>query len=223
MFKDDVVFLGGEKIHPKQITDQQWRDLHHHFIDVSSGNRADLVSVRDEPVESKRFRKSLQEHGPFRSLGCSSTFTESAQTISGSPDQDQEQPASNDRRYGGGCACVNANGLKQYPPAFYIRNPWKMLVCLISTWPGPSPAHSTDIQQSWIGTGTLDAPRLLLQRSSDLTRFWYCSSLIAVRERRTGQEWYLWGTGLVGVDKKDCRERFELRCHIFGRENHLNT
>lgn len=59
MFKGDLVFLGGENFHPKQITDQQWRDLHHHFIDISSGNRTDLVSVRDEPAERDRFQKAL--------------------------------------------------------------------------------------------------------------------------------------------------------------------
>lgn len=39
-------------------------------------------------------------------------------------------------------------------------------------------------------------------RISDRTRCWYRGSLIAVRERRTGQQWYLWSTGLVGVDKE---------------------
>lgn len=64
-----------------QITEQQGRDLHHYFIDITGGNRADLVSVRDEPVERARFQKALQEHGPFQPPGCPSAFAEAAQTI----------------------------------------------------------------------------------------------------------------------------------------------
>ncbi len=77
-----MVFLGGEKFHPSQINEQQWRDLYHHFVDITSGDRKQLVSVLDEPVERERFRKALEEQRPFRPLGCPSTFANSAQIIS---------------------------------------------------------------------------------------------------------------------------------------------
>jgi hypothetical protein len=53
--KGDVVFLGGENFDPTAITKEQWCNLYHYFIDISSGNRENLVSVLDEPVERSRF------------------------------------------------------------------------------------------------------------------------------------------------------------------------
>jgi hypothetical protein len=74
--KGDLVFLGGENFNPASITNDQWCNLHHHFIDISSGNRENLVSVIGEPVERARFLEALHHNGPFQPLGCSSTFGE---------------------------------------------------------------------------------------------------------------------------------------------------
>ena len=63
--KGDVVFLGGENFNPTAITNEQQCNLHHYFIDISSGNRENLVSVLDEPVERARFLEALHHHGPF--------------------------------------------------------------------------------------------------------------------------------------------------------------
>jgi hypothetical protein len=61
---------------PTAITKEQWCNLHHYFIDISSGNRENLVSVLDEPVERARFLETLHHHGPFQPLGCPSVFGE---------------------------------------------------------------------------------------------------------------------------------------------------
>jgi len=53
--KRDVVFLGGEHFDPAAITKEQWYNLHYYYIDVSSTNRENLVSVIDEPVKRARF------------------------------------------------------------------------------------------------------------------------------------------------------------------------
>ena len=72
--KRDVVFLGGENFDPVAVTKQQWCNLHYYFIDISSANRENLVSVINEPVERVRFLEALHHNGPFQPLGRPSAF-----------------------------------------------------------------------------------------------------------------------------------------------------
>jgi hypothetical protein len=92
----DVVFFGGEYFKVENITDYQWRNLHHYFIDITGRRGRDLPSAFDHPEEARRRRalpqqtKALsQQTKPdmFCPTGTESQFACAAETVSGALDK----------------------------------------------------------------------------------------------------------------------------------------
>jgi hypothetical protein len=83
----DVVFFGGEHFTAKSITDYQWANLHHFFVDITGRRGRDLPSAFDHPEEVRRRQAHSKqtkenEEDMFCPTGAESQFTRAAETVS---------------------------------------------------------------------------------------------------------------------------------------------
>ncbi|PMD14318.1 hypothetical protein NA56DRAFT_711141 [Hyaloscypha hepaticicola] len=68
--ENEVIFLGGDGFDPTQISERDWANFHHRFINISDRDRKALKPVLQEEVESKR----RASRNPLQPPGAMSTF-----------------------------------------------------------------------------------------------------------------------------------------------------